>query len=327
MKNLALVADQRQKKCVLEERPVGELAPGEVIIKNQYSGINYKDALGVCFKAPIFRKSTIVPGIDLAGYICKSRSKFYKEGDRVLAQGMGLGEVLDGGYAHFTKTNEDIVVPLNSSLTFKQAMTLGTSGFTAALAVHRMKVNGQSFEKGPILVSGATGGVGQMAIQILHREGFMVEACTSRMENQELLENLGAHLVSCTQEIIDSNVRPLETAVWGGVVDNLGGDFLNSVLPRIHPWGNIVSIGLALGSNLNATVMPFILRGVSLLGGSASYCDFELRRELWSWLSDKWKPQYLDSMSTREISMDQISDAAGDLIQHTHVGKTVVKIQ
>ena len=327
MKNLALVADEKQKKCSLQERPIEELASGEVIVKNQYSGINYKDALGVCFKAPIFRKSNIVPGIDLAGYVCQSRSKLYKEGDRVLAQGMGLGEVFDGGYAHFTKMNEKVLVPLSSSFTFKQAMALGTSGFTAALAVHRMKLNDQTFDQGPILVSGATGGVGQVSIQILHREGFFVEACTSRMENKSLLENLGAHLVTPTQEIIDHNTRPLETAIWGGVIDNLGGTFLSSVLPQIHPWGNVVSIGLALGSDLRTTVMPFILRGVSLLGGSASHCNRELRQNLWNLLSDQWRPQFLESMITREISIDQILDAAGDLIQHVHIGKTVVKIQ
>lgn len=326
MKYKCLVVDQDQKKCEIKERTLSlqSLEDQRVVIKSHYSGINYKDALGVTFTSPIYKKSVIVPGIDVAGEVIKSSTKNFKVGDLVLINGMGLGESMDGGFSEIVTVSDDMVVPLPKGLTLEEAMALGTSGFTAALAIHRMLANGQTFEHGPILVSGATGGVGQFAIQILNQLGFLVEAVTSREQHIPHLENLGAHHVSLLSEHLQ-NVRPLEGVVWGGAIDNLGGEFLSNIIPKIQLWGNVSSIGLALGPQLETTVMPLILRGVSLLGASSNNCSLDLRQQLWTTLGADWKPKYLHETITATVSLRDIIDVSSSLIDHTHVGKTVVK--
>lgn len=322
-----LVVNQKLKTCAIHEQDLDSivLESGDVLIRSVYSGINYKDALGVTFHGPIFKKDIIVPGIDVAGVVYHSKSKIFKEGDSVLVNGMGLGESIDGGYSEFVKVPETMIVPLPRGLNYKEAMLLGTSGFTAALAIERMVKNGQTWDKGPILVSGATGGVGQFAIQILSQLGFWIEAVTSKAEQISYLKELGAHHVSLLGEFMDMNPRPLETAKWGGVIDNLGGSFLEKVLPSIELWGNVSSIGLALDSNLKTTVMPFILRGVSLLGASSNNCPLELRKEIWEKLADEWKPQSLNKTLNSEVNLNEILLVSESLIANTHVGKSLVK--
>lgn len=326
MKYQCLVVDQDQKKCDLQTKEflVTSLASGEVAIKSTYSGINYKDALGVTLSAPIFKKSILIPGIDVAGQVLHSKSKKFKAGDWVLINGMGLGETMDGGFSEIVTTPDDMIVPLPKGLSDIEAMTLGTSGFTAALAIERMLANGQTFEHGPILVSGATGGVGQAAIQILNQLGFLVEAVTSRSEFISKLECLGAHHVSLLEEHLKPT-RPLEGVIWGGAIDNLGGDFLSSIIPKIQLWGNVASIGLALGPELKTSVMPFILRGVSLLGASSNNCSMVLREKIWQSLATTWKPKYLDQTLTQVIGLDQVVSVSKTLIDHTHFGKTVIR--
>ena len=326
MKYQCLVVDQGQKTCDLQTKKfeVSSLATGDVTINSTYSGINYKDALGVTLTAPIFKKPILTPGIDVAGQVLHSKSKKFKEGDWVLINGMGLGETMNGGFSEVVQAPEDIIVPLPKGLSDLEAMTLGTSGFTAALAIERMLANGQTFEHGPILVSGATGGVGQAAIQILNQMGFLVEAVTSRSEFISKLESLGAHHVSLLEEHLKPT-RPLEGVIWGGAIDNLGGEFLSSIIPKIQLWGNVASIGLALGPELKTSVMPFILRGVSLLGASSNNCSMVLREKIWQSLATTWKPKYLEESLTQVIGLDQVVAVSKTLINHTHFGKTVVK--
>jgi acrylyl-CoA reductase (NADPH) len=327
MKYTCLVADETQKKCLLTERSFKSLGEGEVLIKSAYSGLNYKDALGVTFSAPIYKKNLIVPGIDVSGVVFKSRSKKFKEGDSVIVHGMGLGESFDGGFSEFVQVDENVVVPLPKGLSLKQAMILGTSGFTAALAVARMIQNGQVPDHGPILVSGASGGVGQVAVQILNQLGFFVEAVTSKKTKTDFLESLGAHLVTDLESLLNESSKPLEKVVWGGAVDNLGGSFLEFVLPRIELWGNVASVGLAQTSGLKTSVMPFILRGVSLLGASSNNTPMWLRHQIWKQLSEApWKPKHLDQMLNSEIELKDVVTVSGQLIANQHSGKTIVKI-
>ncbi len=326
MKFKCLVVNQKNKTCEIHQRQLADysLLDSEVWIKSTYSGINYKDALGVTFTSPIYKKDNIVPGIDVAGYVYHSKSKKFKVGDLVLANGMGLGESFDGGYSEFVKIPDDKVILIPKGLSDQEAMILGTSGFTAALAVERMILNGQTCSMGPILVSGATGGVGQFAIQILNQLGFFVEAVTSKLDNKNYLERIGAHHVSLLKEhLVD--VGPLEKAMFGGAIDNLGGPFLESIIPKIELWGNVASIGLALNPQIKTTVMPFILRGVSLLGASSNNCAMELRQKIWNQLASEWKPKFLKETLNQIVSLNEVIEVSKTLMDHSHVGKTIIK--
>ncbi len=319
--------NQKLKKCELQTRNLSDfkLKDGDVLIKSTYSGINYKDALGVTFTSPIYKKDEIIPGIDVSGYVYQSRSKKFKAGDLVFSHGMGLGESFDGGFSELVLLPEENVLKIPKGLSDKEVMVLGTSGFTAALAIERMIINGQTFEMGPILVSGATGGVGQFAIQILNQLGFFVEAVTSKDSSRNYLEKIGAHHVSLLSEhLVD--VRPLEKAMYGGAIDNLGGAFLDSILPKIELWGNVSSIGLALNAEIKTTVMPFILRGISLLGASSNNCTMELREKVWQNLASDWKPKFLNETLSSVISLDKVIETSKLLIDHKHVGKTILKL-
>lgn len=299
----------------------------EVLVEVHYSGVNYKDALGVCNRAPIFKKPEIIPGIDLAGKVLESRDSELQEGSEVLVNGMGLGESIDGGYSGLACVPRDKIVPLPAGLSLKESMALGTAGFTAGLAVQRMVTNGQTPEKGPILISGATGGVGAFALQIFNKLGFETQVVTHRPEKEEYLKNLGAQEVLFYEEHFSGSFRPLEKGRWGGVVDNLGGEFLERVLPQIHLWGNVASIGLAKGASFKATVMPFILRGVSLLGASSNNCDHTTRLEVWDKLGSDWKPGVLLDLISQELSLDQVVAYSQELLDHKRTGRALVKIK
>lgn len=310
-------------------KPLSEwhLNEGEILIRAKYSGINYKDALGVLNKSPIFKINPIVPGIDCSGEVIKSRSKKFKVGAKVIAHGMSLGEEKDGGYSELVKVHENSTLWLPERMTYKQAMVLGTAGFTAALAIDRMITNGQTFDKGPILVSGATGGVGSFAVQILSQLGFFVEATTSRPEEfASYLEALGAHYVSPLGEVIEKRT-PLAKATWGGAIDNLGGEFLESILPSIELWGNVASIGLAQGAKFSTTVMPFILRGVSLLGASSNNCTMEKRQELWNRLALEWRPNKIEELVTKTVTLEEIPKACEQILNHQNHGRVLVTLE
>lgn len=292
-----------------------------------YSGINYKDALGVTGSAPIFKKDPIVPGIDFAGVISLGPNK----GKKVIAQGEGFGESLDGGYTQVALVeDESKLVSLPKGLTLKESMILGTAGFTAALAVYRMLKNGQKPEQGPVLVSGATGGVGSFAIQILKKVGFEVHALTHRMQFEGVLLNLGADRVLSYKQSFssDKKVRPLEKSLWAGVIDNLGGDFLSQVIPQVKLWGNIASIGLAMDAKIETTVMPFILRGVSLLGVSSANSPHHVREEVWNKLSKEWKPQHMESLVDSEVSLFEVLSESKKLLEHkSKKGRIIVDLK
>ena len=317
VKNRKIVFENKESKIINEE----SLNPSVEVF---YSGINYKDALGVTGRGPIFKMEPIIPGVDFSGVALSGKFK----GREVLAQGSGFGESFDGGYTQYSNCTDEYLLELPSGLSMKEAMVLGTAGFTAALAVYRMLKNDQKPSMGPILVSGATGGVGSFAIQILSGLGFEVAAFTHRIEYKEYLLGLGAKTVVTPEEVYSEKKAALQKARWGGVVDNLGGEFLENILPQVSPWGCVSSIGLAKGVKFQATVMPFILRGVSLLGASSTHCPRELREELWEKLATVWRPRQILELIEATVSLEEVLDSSHKILDHkSGTGRVLVDLK
>lgn len=302
-----------------------DLAEGEVVVKVSHSTINYKDALAATGAGRILRKFPLVGGIDLAGTVVSSADRRYAEGDPVVVNGCGLGETRDGGYAEYARVPADAVVPLPEGIGTCDAMRIGTAGFTAALAVHRMEQNGQVPELGPVVVTGATGGVGSIATDLLDGLGFEVAALTGKAERQEYLESIGASRVLLRGQL-KMGTRPMEKAEWGGAVDNLGGETLAWLTRTVRYGGNIASVGLASGFELHTTVMPFILRAVCLLGINSVDTPRDLRLEVWQRLATDLKPRHLDTIGMRTIGFDELPEAFQAYVDGTVTGRTVVEI-
>ncbi len=296
---------------------------GEVVICSHYSSVNYKDALAVTGQGKILKELPMTPGIDVAGEIVLSKDDRFDVGDAVLVTGYGLGERFDGGYAEQVIVPADFVVPCPDNLTPREAMIIGTAGFTAALALHRMEENHQSPADGPIVVTGASGGVGSMAINILAGCGYEVIAISGKPAMLDDLKALGATEV-LDREQFDPGKRPLEQARWAGAIDNVGGEALAGLTRMIKPRGNIASIGLAGGHELHTTVMPFILRGINLLGINSVACPMPLRRQLWDRLSNDLKPSALDKILSSELSLQDIPGYCEKMMQGNTSGRALV---
>lgn len=325
-KALRVHAQDKATVARFEQIALDELSAGEVVVRVAWTGINYKDALAVTGKGRILKSYPKVPGIDLAGTVESSSDVRYKPGEQVLVTGCNIGEVLDGGYAEFARVPASAVVRLPQNLSLREAMTIGTAGFTAALALKRMLENHQTPDMGPIAITGPTGGVGSVAIDLFKRAGFTVHAITGKAgKADDYLKALGADEVVSRQSL-NLGTRPLESALWGGAVDNLGGDTLAWLTRTTRPWGNIASIGLAQSHELHTTVMPFILRGVSLLGIHSVECPRVWREEIWAKLSGEWKPRVLERIVAREITLDELPAACEDLIKGAVQGRTLVRI-
>ncbi len=308
----------------LEELTLDDLSPGNVLIRVEYSSINYKDALAATGSAPILRRFPLVGGIDLAGEVLDSSNERCRPGDKVVVLGGGLGEDRDGGYAQLVRVESDRVVNLPEGIDTRQAMAIGTAGFTAALAVHRLETNGQRPELGPMVVTGATGGVGAIAIDLLAGRGYDVSPLTGKTDEAAFLQGLGA------AEILDRRnvelvTKPLGRGLWGGAVDNLGGDILGWLTRTVRPWGNIASIGLAAGAGLSTTVMPFILRSVSLIGVNMEV-DARLRHRIWERLATDLRPRHLERIVTREVTLHDLPTCFDGYMAGTITGRTVVRI-
>jgi NADPH2:quinone reductase len=308
-----------------EQLTLDDLTPGEVVIRVTHSDINYKDALAATGAGRILRKYPLVGGIDLAGVVESSSDERYRKGDAVLVTGCGLSETVDGGYSQYARIKGDSVIPMPPGLDALKAMSLGTAGFTAALAIHRMEHNGQAPEKGPICVTGATGGVGSIVIDMLAGRGYEVVAVTGKKESIEYLKTLGASKVLLRGEI-NLGSRPLEAAQFAGAVDNVGGEILTWLTRTVDFWGSIASIGLAGSAKLETTVMPFILRGVNLLGINSSATLRDLRLKVWERIATDLKPRHLDEIVTRTIGFDELPGAFDVYLKGGTTGRTVVKI-
>ena len=308
-----------------EEMEIDQLTPGEVVIRVNYSAINYKDALAASGKGRILKVPEVNGGIDLAGEVVSSINDRFKPGDRVLACGYGLSESIDGGYAEYARLDSDKLVMIPDNLSYREAMAIGTAGFTAALALIKMEINGQTKDDGPILITGATGGVGSFAINLFSMLNYEVVAMTGKIEAISYLKAIGAkNILDRTQLQMDE--RALEHARWAGAIDNVGGDILSWITRTVMPYGNIASVGLASSSKLETTVMPFILRAVSILGiNSNPPC--ELRDEIWQRLSHELKPSKLETIASRVISFNELPKEFDAYINASVMGRTIVKIK
>ena len=308
----------------IEQVSIDQLAPGEVVIRTAHSSVNYKDALAGTGQGKILRRFPLVGGIDVAGHVAASTDPAFREGDAVLVTGCGLSETRDGGYSQYARIESRWAIPLPSGLSLRESMILGTAGFTAALALFRMLENRQAPELGPLAVTGATGGVGSLAVDIFSRAGFEVHAISGKADHAEYLKAIGAREVLPRDAL--ATTRPMESARFGGGLDNVGGPMLASLLAQTAPCGNVASAGLAATAELDATVMPFIIRGVSLLGVASAGTARDIREQVWQHLASDWKPAHLDRICTREVGLAQLPEVFATMLAGGSVGRTLVRL-
>jgi putative YhdH/YhfP family quinone oxidoreductase len=318
--------DDEGYRAGVETVTLDDLSAGNVTIRVGWSGINYKDALAATGKGRILRRQPLTGGIDVAGTVVASTSDDFRPGDAVLANGSGLSEVRDGGFGDYLRLPEDIVVRLPAGLSQREAMGLGTAGFTAAMSLYRMEANGQRPDMGPIVVTGASGGVGTVAVDLLTAAGYEVHAITGKVEEFDWLEHLGARQCISRHDL-HWGMKPLEQASWAGCIDTVGGDMLAGISRVIDLWGNIACCGMAGGQGLQTTVFPMILRGVSLLGISSANCPIELRRKLWDRLANEWKPPHLDEIVRDEVGLDEMEPVFERMLAGGSLGRTVVRME
>jgi acrylyl-CoA reductase (NADPH) len=317
--------EHNKHRAGIEEMRADDLSPGEVLVKVACSSVNYKDALAGSGKGKILRQSPLNGGIDVAGYVAASTDHAFKEGDQVLCTGCGLSETRDGGYAEYARLQAQWTIALPAGLTLRDSMILGTAGVTAALSLYRMQQNGQVPEMGPIVVTGATGGVGSIAIDILTRAGFEAHAITGKVDHFDYLTGLGAQQCIARTELYWGQ-RPLENAHWAGAIDNVGGDMLAGLTRVIRPYGNVAICGNAGGIELATTVMPLIIRGVSLLGVASAGTARSIRDRVWEHLAGDWKPLHLDRIATKEVGLEGLPDVFATMLAGGSLGRTVVRV-
>jgi len=311
--------------AAFKELSLDDLTDGNVVVRVSHSTINYKDALAATGKGRILRRYPLNGGIDLAGVVVSSEDEEFQPGAEVLVNGCGLSETVDGGYSEYARLVSSSLVPIPEGMTAAEAMQIGTAGYTAALAIHRMEQNGQTPDLGPVVVTGATGGVGSVAIDMLSGRGYEAIAVTGKGAEEAYLREIGAARILLRDQI-DLGKRPMEKAKWAGAIDNLGGDYLTWLTRTMGYGGNIASIGLAASPALNTTVLPFILRAVCLLGINSVDTPHDLRRAVWSRIGNDLKPRHLDRIGHRSISFDQLPEAFQAYIDGTVTGRTVVEI-
>jgi putative YhdH/YhfP family quinone oxidoreductase len=304
---------------------IDDLSEGDVVIRGEWSGINYKDALAATGKGKILKSYPLVGGIDVAGEVISSQCERFSPGDKVLVTGCSLSEKRDGGYSQYLRLDSKHIVPLPAGLTTREAMGIGTAGFTAAISLLRMEALGQTPEAGPIVVTGASGGVGSFAIDILTRAGYEVHAITGKVDQFDYLEELGAKQCISRHDL-HWGQQPLESVRWAGCIDNVGGDMLAGISRVIDLWGNIAVCGMAGGIGLHATNLPLILRGVSLIGISSNNTPYDMRRTLWDRLANEWRPPHLDAIISKEVSLENLGGAFDVLMQGDSLGRTVVNL-
>ena len=309
----------------LETVGTDALSPGEVLVKVAYSSVNYKDALAGTGKGKILRQYPLNGGIDAAGVVIASTSPHIREGDEVLCTGSGLSETRDGGFGEYIRLAAPWTIPLPQGLSLRESMIIGTAGFTAALALLRMQDNHQTPALGPIAVTGASGGVGMLAIDIFKRAGYDVHAISGKASQFDYLRSLGA------SECIDRHQlgfsgKPMDSARFGGALDNVGGAMLAGLLPLTVPYGNVAICGNAGGIGLDTTVMPFIIRGASLLGIASAGTPRDQRDQVWQHLASDWKPHHLDRIATREVTLDQLPEVFERMLAGDSFGRTLVRV-
>ncbi len=323
-KAILVTDNEGEFELLKKEIPFEDLPDGEVLIRVNYSSINYKDGLALNGnKGKVIRKFPMVPGIDLAGVVEESSSIDFKEGDQVVATGSGLSETVWGGFSEFARLDSNKVVHIPKGIDLKRSMAIGTAGFTSMLCVLALEKNGINKEKN-VIVTGAAGGVGSIAVAVLANLGYKVTASTGREENISFLKNLGA--IDCiSRENLMRDSKPLESATWGGAIDTVGGEIISTIIAQLDRNSSVASCGNAGGINLNSTVLPFILRGVNLLGIDSVNCEYNLRKEAWSRLERDLPLEKLDSLSNL-ISFEELLDESKKILNGSIRGRTIVKI-
>ena len=306
----------------IEQIAMDDLADGDIDIRVAHSSVNFKDALAGTGQGKILRRFPLVGGIDVAGHVVASRDPAFKEGDAVLVTGSGLSETRDGGYAQYARLEARWAVPVPAGLSLRDSMILGTAGFTAALALLRMQENRQTPDLGPLVVTGATGGVGSLAVDIFSAAGYEVHAVSGKPEQTRYLESIGASAVLGRDAL--ATTRAMESARFGGGLDNVGGPMLVSLLAQTVPYGNVAAAGLAASAALDATVMPFIIRGVSLLGVASAGTPRAIRDTVWHYLANDWKPRHLDTICTQDIALSGLPGVFERMLAGGSQGRTLV---
>jgi NADPH2:quinone reductase len=309
----------------LERLGVDDLSPGEVVIRVHWSGINYKDALAATGAGRILRRFPLVGGVDLAGIVESSNVESLAPGDSVLVTGGGLSETRDGGYADFARVPAEVVVKLPAPLSLRDAMVIGTAGFAAALAITQLEHNGLQPGTGPVAVTGATGGVGSLAIDMLSRRGYEVIALSRKPDADGFLRQLGASQVLSAQ---DSGIgaKPLEAERWAAGIDNIGGALLGALIRSTRANGSVAAVGLAGGAELNVSLMPFLLRGVNLLGVNSAATRREKRLMIWNRIASDLLPRHLDQIVTRTVPLAELPQACQGYLEGSHRGRTLVRM-
>ncbi len=309
----------------LETLALDALSPGEVVIRVHWSGINFKDALAATRAAPIVRRPPLVGGVDLAGVVESSTDAAFRAGDAVLVTGCGLSETRDGGYARYARVPAEAVVPLPSTLDLRAAMAIGTAGFAAALAIMQMQRMGLETGNGPVAVTGATGGVGAIAIDMLAGLGHEVVALTRKPDAEGFLKKMGAHgVLAAGGHGIGG--RPLEAERWAGAIDNVGGALLPALLRSTRSGGSVAAVGLAGGSELSVSLMPFLLRGVNLLGVNSAATPRPKRLAVWQRIATDLAPRNLEHLVTRTVGLAALPEAFDGYLEGRHLGRTLVRI-
>jgi acrylyl-CoA reductase (NADPH) len=310
----------------VKELTFDDLPQGDVTIRVAYSSVNYKDGLASAPNGRIVKSYPFVPGIDLAGTVVSSEDSRFREGNEVIVTSYELGVSHYGGFSQYARVPANWIVPLPKGLTMKEAMALGTAGLTAALSIQRLEENGLRPEKGPVLVTGATGGVGSLAVSMLAKNGYDVIASTGKESEHEYLHNLGAKEIISRADVSPETIKPLDKQRWAAAVDPVGGKTLAYVLSTIKYGGSVAVSGLTGGSEVPTTVFPFILRGINLLGIDSVYCPMDTRVKVWERMASDLKPENLVHDIGHEITLDQLPAILSDILKGNIRGRTIVKL-
>ncbi len=324
----ALLVEKQEDKSFtrgITERSLDDLPDGTLLIKVEYSSLNYKDALSATGNPGVSRNFPHTPGIDAAGTVVSCDDGQFKEGDEVIITGYDLGMNTSGGFGEYIRIPSEWAVPKPDGLTLRESMVIGTAGFTAGLSVQGLVEHGITPVKGDILVTGATGGVGSVAVALLAKAGFSVVACTGKKEHESFLKTLGADKVITREELLESKERPMLKEQYAGAVDTVGGEYLAQAIKATQYGGSVTCCGLTASASLNVSVFPFILRGVSLLGIDSVQCPMPPRLRLWDKLASEWKLGCLDDL-TEEVSLDDVSPKIDAILKGELSGRTLVKL-
>ncbi|EKU49069.1 acryloyl-CoA reductase [Staphylococcus massiliensis] len=318
-----LTAQDDKATGAFKTMTIDDLPEGDVLIDVHYSSINFKDALATNPRSKVIKDYPIIPGIDAAGVVAQSDHPSFEEGDEVVVTGYELGVSHDGGFSEYVRVPGDWAVKVPKDLTLEEAMVFGTAGFTAALSIQRLEDSGIAVDKGPVLVRGTSGGVGSLALMMLSELGYKVTASTSHDELKDDMKKFGAKDV--ISRITSDSSKPLEKGVWQGVIDPVGGETLGEVIKTVKPNGGIALSGNASGAIFESTVLPFILRGIKLLGIDSVYCDMKMRERLWRRLATDLKPEFLHDIKT-VVPFEELESGLEKLKDHKVYGRMVVKM-